>query len=245
MTPRQPSKRTLHSGFSLIELALSLGILGLVGLSAPPLFKIWQAEKLRQREMNTMDSAMNQIEAYAITHRRLPCPASDFNGLENAKASNGICLQETGKLPWRTLGMTPPNPVPVFAVATLNALGTPYAQILTTGGAIKTVNLDALSSAIFAGPDLNADNSSALPALMVCDQAPSNNACPQNRYASLTAVALVALPTPEEPASELENTNNDKFFLIPNNPALSHRFRWLTYEKLAWLYLRSGVLGSL
>jgi type II secretory pathway pseudopilin PulG len=232
-------------GFSLIELTLSLGILGLMGLSAPPLFKIWQSEKLRTREMNVMESAMHHIEAYAITHRRLPCPASDSNGLENVQSAHGVCLQETGKLPWRTLGLAPPSPVPIFAVASLNTLGAPYAQILTTGGAVRTVNLDALSSAIFAGPDLSGDNSSALPALLVCDAPPINNACPQNRYLSLSAVALVALPTPEDQVSEVENQNNDRFFVGPTNIAFSHRLRWLTYEKLAWLYLKSGVLGSL
>ena len=245
MKSAPPPKQTAVSGFSLIELALSLVILGLMGLTAPPLFKIWQAEKLRQQEMNLMDSAMNQIEAYAIAHRRLPCPASDVNGVENTQTARGLCLQETGKLPWRTLGLARPNPVPVFAVATLNTLGLPYAQILTTGGAIRNIALDSLSSAVFAGPDLNADNSSALPALLVCDAPPLNNACPQNRYLSLSAVALVALPTPEDAASQSENQNTDRFFLTPANPALSHRVRWLTYEKLAWLYLRSGVLGSL
>jgi type II secretory pathway pseudopilin PulG len=240
-----PHKQSAMSGFSLIELALSLGILGLIGLSAPPLLKIWQSEKLRLRELNLMDSAINQIEAYAITHRRLPCPAADLNGVESTQNISGICLQATGKLPWRTLGLPTPSPVPVFAVATLNTLGLPYQQLLTTGGAIRTVALDSLSSAVFAGPDLNADNSSALPALLVCDGAPLNNACPQNRYLSLSAVALVALPTPEDVASQLENQNGDRFFLSPANPALSHRVRWLTYEKLAWLYLKSGVLGGL
>lgn len=93
------------SGFTLIELAISLVIIGfLLGATILPLLTL--------QEQNTFSDSRRQLgeirEAligYGVTHGHLPCPAiSNVNGGEDRNAATGACNARVGGLPWAELG---------------------------------------------------------------------------------------------------------------------------------------------
>ena len=130
-------------GYSLVEIAISLAVLGLLlGASLVPLRLRFDAEN-RQETSEILDSAMKAVAGYASTHRTverrvvdndgftrrlpngrpyLPCPDVTGDGLENRTAishpqatpinitstvmmQQGVCQEQKGLLPWRTLGL--------------------------------------------------------------------------------------------------------------------------------------------
>src|SRR5690606_24700956 len=93
-----------HSnGFSLIELAVVLAVLGLLlGSLLSPLRAQWQAERLRETRAR-LDQAEAALLGFALQHGRLPCPADP--ALSGAAAGHEDCAREQGTLPWVTLGV--------------------------------------------------------------------------------------------------------------------------------------------
>jgi len=85
-------------GFTLIEMALVLIILGL--LMGSLLFPL--PKQIEQKRINITQQRLDEIKeallGFAVLHNRLPCPASDENGLEST------CNNE-GNIPWRVLGV--------------------------------------------------------------------------------------------------------------------------------------------
>lgn len=99
-------KRARQSGFSLVELAVVMVVLGMLlgGLLMP---------MSTQRELNKQratDASLQEIYAallgYAALNGRLPCPATTAsNGLSAPNAATTNCQQEHGFVPGRTLGL--------------------------------------------------------------------------------------------------------------------------------------------
>lgn len=107
-------------GFSLLELALVLLVMGAVGLVA------WRLVPMlvQTADGNATDRQLHQAEqavlGFALANGRLPCPDSDGDGTEN-------CGSHAGQLPLRTLGLSFSVPVryaaaPVLTVAQLRYL---------------------------------------------------------------------------------------------------------------------------
>ncbi|MDJ0864333.1 MAG: prepilin-type N-terminal cleavage/methylation domain-containing protein [Gammaproteobacteria bacterium] len=88
------------AGFTLLELAVVLVVLGLLlgGLLMP---LATQVDVARIRETNdALDKVEEALLGFAIANgNRLPCPASDELGLEDCSVA------VEGFLPWRTLGV--------------------------------------------------------------------------------------------------------------------------------------------
>lgn len=92
-----------QQGFSLIEIAIVLVIMGLLlgGMFAP---LSTQYENSRRSETTTsIDEALMSLYGYALTNGRLPCPDSSGDGQENR--SGNTCTAAGGNLPWATLGV--------------------------------------------------------------------------------------------------------------------------------------------
>jgi prepilin-type N-terminal cleavage/methylation domain-containing protein len=85
-------------GFSLLEMAIGLVILGIVTMA------LWQflGTATQQRrtfvQRDLMARADDAVMAFALINNRLPCPASDNGGRED-------CSLQVGRLPFRTLGL--------------------------------------------------------------------------------------------------------------------------------------------
>ena len=106
-----------HSGFSLIELAIVLFILGLLlGTLLQPLSQSIEQDE-RQETQDQLEEIKEVIYGFAIRNNRLPCPdcrsdtegtcdAGDSDdGLEDREGANNTCESSVGNLPWTTLGV--------------------------------------------------------------------------------------------------------------------------------------------
>lgn len=93
-------------GFSLVELAVVLVIVGLLlgGLMTP------LSVQFEQRRVNdtqrALDEAREALLGFALRNGYLPCPAvSASNGLEDRSGANCTDGKRAGFLPWATLGV--------------------------------------------------------------------------------------------------------------------------------------------
>jgi prepilin-type N-terminal cleavage/methylation domain-containing protein len=94
-----------HSGFTLVEIAISLVILGLVltGLTVALSQQLQQSYLLNTR--TALTQANQALQAFVVANARLPCPAVvGSNGLESTNPA-GQCTAAAGFLPAVTLGL--------------------------------------------------------------------------------------------------------------------------------------------
>lgn len=97
-----------NKGFSLVEMAIVLLIVGLLlGSMLVPLASQSDARNFSETQRR-LDSASEAILGFAIANRRLPCPAvSGATGIE-APAGGGTCTTNfNGFLPAKTIGFQP------------------------------------------------------------------------------------------------------------------------------------------
>ncbi|MBK9625705.1 MAG: type II secretion system protein [Rhodocyclaceae bacterium] len=107
--------RKSHLGFTLIEMALVLGVIALVLTILLPV----SVDMLEAQERKDVVSRLSVIDSalvnFVVLNRRLPCPADGTlatgvanAGLETLNAATGLCnpaTQITGVVPWVTLGI--------------------------------------------------------------------------------------------------------------------------------------------
>ncbi|VAW78162.1 hypothetical protein MNBD_GAMMA15-1188, partial [hydrothermal vent metagenome] len=97
-------------GFTLIEMAIVLVILGLLlgGVLAP--LSARQEQDRRDQNAEMLEMARQALIGYAIVNRRLPCPDTDpvetaNSGIENIGCNDTSGTVAPGRLPWATLGI--------------------------------------------------------------------------------------------------------------------------------------------
>lgn len=90
-----------QQGFSLLEVALALAIVGIMaGFALPPLMQMIERGRF-QKTQEHQEQAVTSLAVYALTHKKLPCPAASSDGI--AQSSGSGVMQ--GYLPYRTLGL--------------------------------------------------------------------------------------------------------------------------------------------
>ncbi|MEN5207770.1 type II secretion system protein [Stenotrophomonas terrae] len=101
MSALSPAANTARRqrGFSLLELALVLVILGVIGVILVRWYGNVQQQKQQTHTRSLVQRADDAVLGFAATHQRLPCPASDEQGMEDCAAP------ATGRLPWKSLGL--------------------------------------------------------------------------------------------------------------------------------------------
>jgi prepilin-type N-terminal cleavage/methylation domain-containing protein len=108
-------KSIFQKGFTLIEMAVVLMIVGLLlgGMLVP------LSAQMDQRNISETQKALSEIKeaiiGYALVHGRLPCPAvpstptgqtvSGIGAGASVPLSSNVCSISTGVLPWATLGV--------------------------------------------------------------------------------------------------------------------------------------------
>ncbi len=94
-------------GFTLLEMSLVLVVMGLVlvGLTRPLLHS--REQLLIKREALQVSQAHEALLGFAARYGRLPCPATELSGGEEAATVDG-CQRYTGYLPTVDLGLNGP-----------------------------------------------------------------------------------------------------------------------------------------
>lgn len=96
------------SGFSLIEVAIVLCIIGILsGIGIPALNNFIKHQKIRKTE-DHLELIFQSITSYVLTNKRLPCPAKPTAVGEERGISEPNCLfteKFIGLVPYRTLGI--------------------------------------------------------------------------------------------------------------------------------------------
>lgn len=106
---RQPPPRAA-TGFSLVELAVVLSVLGVLTLTALSAFdNIGQARQHNAARVHA-EAARQALLAFALRNKRLPCPDTSANG-DRAREGGGTGCSGTpgiGWLPYESLGLDVP-----------------------------------------------------------------------------------------------------------------------------------------
>ena len=138
-------KRHRQRGFSILEIAVVIAILGFLAfLIAPILSSTVNYSRLRETRVK-LDPVKSAIVAFVAANSRLPCPAIESLSSSNAAygreaATPGTCTGTTaltggavrGVIPWVTLG------IPADAAA--DAYGRFFTYVVTTSQTALTAN---------------------------------------------------------------------------------------------------------
>lgn len=95
------------AGFTLVELAIVLAVLGALGVLVTTSFSGVEATRAHQRAQAEAEAARLALRTFLLATRRLPCPDTSGNGREGD--ASGACPPgaQRGWLPYETLGLAP------------------------------------------------------------------------------------------------------------------------------------------
>lgn len=118
---RKLPRKSLHDGFSLIEVAIVLLVLALLLGSLLPALSIQVEQSERKKAHETLNQAREALIGFAMTNGRLICPDCRDNtgGCASVTANDGqedrvntpeVCATAIGNLPWVDLGVPEKDP---------------------------------------------------------------------------------------------------------------------------------------
>jgi len=103
MKRHPPSSLLNHQGFTLLEIAIVMVIIGILTGGGVSLMKILTERKARNETMEYLQQARAALASYAESQGHLPWADGNADGLEDNGNANGT-------LPYRTLQMMPTDP---------------------------------------------------------------------------------------------------------------------------------------
>lgn len=203
-------------GFSLVEMAIVLAIMGLVLGSSLTIFSAMRDQQHFNDTNALLGEAQDALTGFAIANGRLPCPASSASNGAESPVGGGACTNAlNGFLPAVTLGLSgvdangystdawglSQNRIR-YAVTTANA------NAATTGDGIRAITMT------FFNPDL-----------YVCGSSTGITGTTCGTATTLTSKAVAVIYSPGKNAAtggvgvdEAANLNNDSVF-VSHSPA--------------------------
>jgi prepilin-type N-terminal cleavage/methylation domain-containing protein len=204
-------RRSAHAGFSLVELAVVVAIVGLLMGGAIVTLSAQMEQRTFDETQRRLEAARDALLAFTITNGRLPCPAAP-NTTGDESPAGGICSNwYNGFLPARTIGFQPTDAQGYGLDAYSNRIRYAVSNGVTAVGATCGNNQHFTNAG-----NLRLNGVSCRPAdLDICTTA----ACAA-RVASQNTVAFTVFSTGKNGASppnvgdEAENTDNDARFVL-------------------------------
>lgn len=97
-------------GFSLLEVAVVIGVLGLLAIAMTSAFDNVQQIRSRKAAIADAESARNAVRAFALHNKRLPCPDTSPYGDAGREPGSGACPSgvDIGWLPYESIGLAVP-----------------------------------------------------------------------------------------------------------------------------------------
>lgn len=229
-----------QNGHLLLELGLTLAVLAVLLPSLQSALntqRVWADQQATQAERLRVEQS---LDAFALSHGRLPCPAEVPNG---AEAKQGrACSREQGFLPVVSLGMAPQAQPWRYGTTRLGQLGSPAEHFIHNPPQWQNITLQQFSDLMLA-PASSGDPAllHSIPLIHVCEKTPNRplnpeqRGCQENRLISPSALAWAQrLETPNPSTFHIELTLSTH----PNNPV------WMPYERLVLLWLQGGWLNG-
>ena len=224
----------LSRGFSLVELAVVIFIVGLLLGGAVLTLSAQEEQRANAETRRRLEAAVDAVIGFALVNRRLPCPAIGATGVESTgvgwtAADGGACGNNfSGFLPGRTVGFQPVDGQGFAVDAWGNRIryGVASAVVSSTcaSGAPHFTSVSRLrGNGVGCQPnDLlicrSAANIQPAAAPPACDPPPPPS---PNAVTNQQTVAFLVLsmgkngrdPAPAQSADELANTNGDAIFI--------------------------------
>ncbi len=149
------TRRHMPAGFSLVEMAVVLVIVGLLLSGLLPALSGKLEQQHRNDTLKQIDDIREALTGYAIINGRLPCPASPSISSGTSGAGMADCTLSSGVLPWATLGVSETDAWGrryTYAAAssftsanfTLTSSGNLNIKSAATGGASLALNMPAV-----------------------------------------------------------------------------------------------------
>jgi len=243
------------AGFSLVEMAVVLVILGFV-LAALLLPLQAQRNQLFQTQTeNQLEISRKALIGYAQANGRLPCPATAASSGIEAPTGGGTCTTQLGYLPAATLGVQPTdnngfaidgwNNRVLYAVAQNNAggAGTPD---FTTSDDMSTVGIPTLA------PELRVCLSATGITASACSGGAESNYATNNAVAVIYSLGATGSQAPggaDENANPRVPSNPDRVFVSHGitapgsaNGEFDHMVVWISPYVLYNAMLEAGQL---
>lgn len=237
-------------GFSLVELAVVVLIVGLVLGGVVMTLSAQEEQRASAETRRRLEAAVDAVIGFAIVNRRLPCPAVVATGGVESPAGGGNCTSPFGGfLPGRTLGVAPVDAQGFVVDAWGNRIR--YAVASQVVGATCAAGAPHFTSQA----NLRANGVGCQPNdLLVCQSSlgilPLANPPSCNAAASVTnqqTVAFLVLSTGKnggvvaggQGADEVANTNGDAIFISREHGTLETTTG--SYDDML-LWVPAGVL---
>ena len=164
------------SGFSLVELAVVLAIVGLLLLSAMYTLSAQTEQRSRSETERMLDDAKELLLSFALVNRRLPCPASATSNGNESPSGGGACgTYLNGFLPATAIGFKPVDASGYAVDAWGNRLRYAVAQAATNPSGGTSCSAPA-SPAFTSATNLKNNGIACVPLnIVVCDAAQNTN----------------------------------------------------------------------
>lgn len=104
---KHPPGANASAGFTLVELAVVIGVIGLLAMTMTSGFESISQAKQRNGAKANAQQAREALRTFALRNKRLPCPDPSAQG-DTAREPSGTCGSDVGWLPYESLGLDTP-----------------------------------------------------------------------------------------------------------------------------------------
>lgn len=141
---RSPGHRA--GGFTVLEMAVSVSIIGVLGMVVSSAWSGVADVRARARAQAEAEVARQAVRAFVLQHKRLPCPDLSTGGSGAREGLAGSCPTgaQVGWLPYESLGLARPEPARRMRYA-VSRNGAGADLVAPTGGASDGLDLDGVA----------------------------------------------------------------------------------------------------